>query len=563
MDDVELIKSNIDIVDFIGKYLELKPAGANYKGLSPFHPERTASFIVSPSKNIWHDFSANTGGDIISFTQKIENVDFIEALEILANYAGIKLKKQKKNNSSLDNPKSKIYEILNLAKNFYQNNLIKNNLALEYLKTRNISKQSIIDFQIGFSSSEYSKLYDILSLKFPQNILLQSTLFKKNSRGNIYDFFRGRIMLPVNDFTGKVIGFSARQIVNDPGSGKYINSADNIIYNKTRALYGVFQAKAEISRLQQVVIVEGNLDCIKLHQIGRKNSVAISGTALTKPQLQILRPMITEIILGLDSDKAGIQATLKSLAIILDGSIRVSVLNYSDCKDIDEYIDKYGDKGANKLFETRLSVLEFLSRHFNQYGDLALNHWLNFLQTLDSELVVNQYLQHLVSIFNINIKVLESSIKKNKKTLDISVQSKDNKISRIDNYYIKLIALLNHSFDNKLNFKELETILENLSPSTILGKLITNKDFSVGAITKYLPELSPKILAEIILLEEKAPSLELTKKEIGAIIVEINKYFVNREISELKILISAEVASTKKEDLLVKLQDKLRNLKGS
>lgn len=564
MDDVELIKNNVDIVDFIGKYMELKPAGANYKGLSPFQPEKTASFIVSPSKNIWHDFSANIGGDVISFTEKIENVDFLEALEILANYAGIKLQSQKKSLSNLENPKSKLYQVLNLAKNFYQKNLIQNAGALEYLKSRNITKESIINFQIGYSPSDYSQLYGILRPKFSEGLLLTSTLFKKNRNGKIYDFFRGRIMLPVNDYSGKVIGFSARQIINDPQSGKYINSADNPIYQKSKILYGIFQAKHEIARLKQVIIVEGNLDCIKLHQVDKKNSIAISGTALTKPQLQILRPLAEEIILGLDSDRAGTAATLKSLAIILDGSVKVSILDYKDCKDIDEYIDKYGKVGVDKLLAMRLSAPEFLAKHFNaQYKDLALKHWLLFIQTLESELVIDQYLQYLVSLFNVDFKLLKTSLKNNNTNSGNSGYfSPKPKVNKLDNFYIKLLALLNHAFETGIKWDDLIYLIKGLKNTELLATLVAKQDFSLATIREELLEFSDQVAAEAVLLEQANPSSELTKKEIDAIITEINKVIINREISELKILISSENEVARKKKLLTDLQDKLRELKG-
>lgn len=342
MDAVEDIKQRLSIEEVIGEYVELKRAGRNWKGLSPFSSERSPSFMVSPEKQIWHDFSSGRGGNMFSFVMEMEGLDFKGALELLARKAGVDLDQYRNSpNSSRGKEKERLYEALELAAKFYQAHLKKNREALEYvLKKRQYSKETVLEWCLGYSPNNGTALVDFLKGKKFSDWEIQSAgLSAKRYRG-IGDMFRGRIMIPLCDAQGRIIGFTARLLHDDPNAPKYINTPQTLLYDKSRHVFGLHLAKEAIRKSKFVVIAEGNLDVITSHQAGVRQVVAAAGTALTEFQLKALSRFTGDIRLSFDADKAGVNATERAIPIASKVDVGLSIITIPSGKDPDELINQ-------------------------------------------------------------------------------------------------------------------------------------------------------------------------------------------------------------------------------
>jgi len=349
MDSKEQIKSRINIVDLIREYIEVKKAGANWKALCPFHSEKSPSFMISEDKQIWHCFGCNDGGDIFGFVMKMESVDFPEALRLLAKKAGVVLERQ---DPVANSQKTKLMDILDAATTFYYEELKKSTIAIEYLKKRGLTGEVAKQFRIGFSPQGWDGLIKKMQSK---GVALKDVAFAGlaiEKDGKFFDRFRGRIMFPIFNHYGNVVGFTARVLpeFDDGKMGKYINTPETIVYKKSEILYGLNFAKQEIKKEDAVVIVEGNMDTIALHQAGFKNVVATSGTALTDEQLNILKRHTENLLMSFDSDSAGLAAALRGIDLALAHGFNVKVLETPKneagepiAKDPDELVKKSPD----------------------------------------------------------------------------------------------------------------------------------------------------------------------------------------------------------------------------
>ncbi len=341
-DAKEEVRSRLNIEDVIGEYVQLKRAGRNFKGLSPFTQERTPSFFVSPEKHIWHDFSSNKGGDVFSFVMEVEGLDFRGALEHLARKAGIDLSLYQKSDRGIAKKKKRLYEALELATNYYQHSLLKNQHALEYVfKKRGLNKQVVQDFRIGYAPSTGDALSTFLLKKgFTKQELTDAGLTSQRY-GGLSDMFRGRMMVPLMDGQGQVLGFTARLLVDNPKAPKYLNTPQTLLYDKGRHIFGLHQAKEAIRQNDYAVIVEGNLDVVSSHQAGVKQVVATAGTALTEHHLKALSRLSAHIRLAFDADKAGLAATERAIPIAQAVGAQLSIISLPDeAKDPDELIQK-------------------------------------------------------------------------------------------------------------------------------------------------------------------------------------------------------------------------------
>src|SRR3989344_5357251 len=338
MTPVEQIKEKLDIVEFIRGYISVQPAGKNFKALCPFHKEKTPSFIISPDRQTWHCFgSCSEGGDIFKFLMKYENLEFYEALKILAEKAGIELRKiapaeQKQFNI--------LYEINEEAKEFFKKNL---NLegaaeAKKYLLDRGLKKETIEEFELGFASDEWETLSLYLIKKgYSAFDIERAGLAYKNERGGLIDRFRGRIIFPIHNHFGKVIGFSGRILprLETPEIGKYINSPETLIFNKSKILYGFYKSKNFIREIKTAVLVEGQMDFLACWQDGVKNIVAVSGTALTIDHLKVLKRQTDQLIFCFDNDEAGLKAAERSIDLANSQDFNVKILTLKEHKDPD------------------------------------------------------------------------------------------------------------------------------------------------------------------------------------------------------------------------------------
>lgn len=416
---IDEIRNSNDIVDIISQYVILKRSGRNFFGLCPFHKEKTPSFSVSPDKQIFHCFGCGAGGNVIHFINKIENVDFKESLEILADRAGIKLPTLENNvDSKRLELKEKVYEINKLVAMYYHETLYKPQAkpAQEYVKKRKLDNKALKEFCIGYAENA-NVLYKLLKEKgFTEEEILASDLVIK--KGNNYvDRFKNRLIFPIQDIRNRFIAFGGR--VLDNSLPKYINSPENIVYSKARNLYGLNVAKN--TKTRKLIIVEGYMDTVSLHQRGIDNVVASCGTALTEAQGRLLRKYAEKVIISYDSDSAGQAATLRGLEILNNLGCDIRILQMEGAKDPDEYVIKYGNGRFNDLVENAISLVEFKIKVLKKGLNIEntndkikfMNEIAKILGGVDNKIEQEIYIDKISSDYNISKEAIYAQINKN------------------------------------------------------------------------------------------------------------------------------------------------------
>ncbi|HTL39646.1 MAG TPA: DNA primase [Methylomirabilota bacterium] len=359
---IEEIKARVPVLDLVQDFVQLKKAGTNYKGICPFHAEKSPSFMVSPSKQIWHCFGCGLGGDIFEFIKQIENVEFGDALKILADRAGVELKKPTQEQIQGDRKKDVLYEINQKAAEYFARVLWESNAgseALGYLRKRGLTDPTIKNWQLGFAPNDYHYLENYLAKSFDKkDIELAGMIIKSDKDSSYFDRFHDRIMFPILNLHGQVVGFTGRLLHDKPNTGKYVNSPETPIYNKSREIYGLYQAKQAIKKLDRAILVEGNMDVIACHQVGSNTAVATSGTALTEQQLFVLKRFTENLVFAFDSDAAGSTATKRALELALNNSFNVKIASLGGAKDPDELI-KRGIGLWEKVIESAGNFLDY------------------------------------------------------------------------------------------------------------------------------------------------------------------------------------------------------------
>ncbi len=352
---IDEIKSSNDIVDVVSGYVNLKRHGTTFFGNCPFHREKTASFAVTPEKQIFHCFGCGVGGNVISFIQKVENLGFKEAVELLAERAKIALPAD--NNYSQDESKdelkikeyhkSQMYSINKEAGRFFHQNIYNSKLAQDYLTKRKLNISTIRKFGIGFALDDNSLFKHLKAMGFKEENMIATGLVGKTDKGILYDKFKNRLMFPIFDVRGRVVAFGGRAIgtheeLKEKHIPKYVNSPENLIYIKGKHLYGLNLAKQSTDKLKRILVVEGYMDVVTPHSYGVSNVVASLGTALTENQGKLLRQYAEEVVLSYDSDQAGQNAIMRGIDVLSELGVTCKVLQMQDAKDPDEYVLKYG-----------------------------------------------------------------------------------------------------------------------------------------------------------------------------------------------------------------------------
>ena len=416
---IEEVRQTNDIVDVISQYMQLKRSGRNYFGLCPFHNEKSPSFSVSPDKQIFHCFGCGVGGNVITFIMKIEGINFIEAVKMLADRANIQLPVLQSSSDSLkEELKSKVYKVNEFTAQFYHKNLYMQNakIAQDYVKKRKLSNDTLKAFQIGFSG-KFDELYNALKKQgFEDKEILESGLVNKNDKGIFIDRYRNRLMFPICDSRGRVIAFGGR--VLDDSKPKYINSPENVVYSKGRNLFGLNVAKKY--DLKKILIVEGYMDVISLHQRGIKNVVAPLGTALTQQQGFLLRKNAEQIILSFDADEAGLNAKIRAIDILQNMGCDLRVLQIEGAKDPDEYIVKFGNARFQNLVEKAISVLEFKVKLLRNEYDIEnvndkikfLNGIANLIAKIDNTMEREIYIERIADEYQISKEAIFAEVNK-------------------------------------------------------------------------------------------------------------------------------------------------------
>lgn len=438
MDAVEEIKSRLLVEDVIADYVQLKRSGRNLKGLSPFQAEKSPSFIVSPEKGIWHDFSSNKGGNMFSFIMEMEGVDFRGALEILARKAGVELEAYGKSRSN-SKLKERLADALDLATKYFQQNLVKNPGSLEYLVgKRGFTKETILSFRLGYAPLVDAGLVNALMKRgFTEEEIIKAGLGVQRYRG-LSDMFRGRIMVPLMDQMGGPIGYTARQLVDDPNSPKYFNSPQTLLYDKSRHIFALSQAKDAIRSSKFVVVVEGNLDVISSHQAGVKQCVATAGTAVTEHHLKGLSKFTGDIRFCFDQDVAGLNATERAIELAQGLDIKLSVIDIQDAKDPDELIQR--DQSLwHEAITKPVYAMDWLLERYKKLFDITSangkkqysDHIMRAIRKLTDSVEQEHYLDKLAQITDVSGEAIRSKFVQ-RESYDTKPQLRRSKVNESD-----------------------------------------------------------------------------------------------------------------------------------
>lgn len=417
MDAKEEVRARLSIEDVIGEYIPLKRAGRSFKGISPFTQEKTASFFVSPDKNIWHDFSSNQGGDIFAFIMQVEGLDFRGALELLARKAGVDLSQyDTRISKGAGELKQRIIAAHALAGRFYQNCLIQHQAALQYVREqRHFEKQTIVDFQLGYAPSDGQSLRQYLTQKgFRDDELVKAGLVSRTGR----DIFRDRLVVALCDPQGQVVGFTGRIMRDIKGAPKYLNTPQTPAYDKSRHVYGLHLARDSIRREDAVIIVEGNLDVIASHQAGVRQVVATAGTALTEHHLKSLSRLTHTISLAFDGDRAGIAATERAIPIAYKMGIALGIVSLpDDVKDPDELIQRDPELWQKAVASPRPAVEWLIDRYAAQHdprsaaGKRAISDaCIQLLRTIDDPVEREHYIRYMADVTGASMDALQEKL---------------------------------------------------------------------------------------------------------------------------------------------------------
>jgi len=493
------------VEEVVGEFVQLKKSGSNFKGLSPFSNEKTPSFVVSPVKQIWKDFSSGKGGNAVAFLMEHEHFTYPEAIKYLARKYNIEIEETQV--SPLDKEKASekesLFIVSDYAKDFFSKTLLNSNdgkaIGLSYFKERGFSDETIKKYDLGylpdklnyFSSEAVKNGYDPVFLEKSGLSIFQNE--------KSIDRFRGRVIFPIHSMSGRTLGFGARILNNQLKTAKYLNSPESLIYNKSKILYGIFYAKQEIAKLDNCFIVEGYTDVIQLHQKGVMNVVSSSGTALTIDQITLIRRLTSNVTMLFDGDKAGVNATLRGIDIILTAGLNVSVCSFPNGEDPDSYsqdksyeeIDDYLKNNSQDFIQYKASILALNSKNDPISKANTINDIINSISIIPDRIKQEIYIKHCSSIMDISEEVLFNSLAQKtkneihsiskKRIAKVQKTSKNKEVNLLFELEKKIIEILLLYGDKEENFEEL--ILKNdedgnvvLEP-TIVNSLVYEKIF--------------------------------------------------------------------------------------
>ena len=578
---IEEVRQSNDIVDIISQYVHLKRSGRNFFGLCPFHNEKSPSFSVSPDKQIFHCFGCGVGGNVFTFLMKIEGVNFVEAVQSLAERANIQLPTiENSMDSAKEELKAKVYKVNEFTATFYHENLYKPEAkeAQEYIKGRKLTNETLKSFRIGFSG-KFDELYrELKKAGFNEPEILESGLVNRNDNGTYIDRYRNRLMFPICDARRRVIAFGGR--VLDDSKPKYINSPENIVYSKGRNLFGLNVAKKSKETKEKLLIVEGYMDVISLHQRGIPNVVAPLGTALTQQQGWLLRKNTEQIILSFDADEAGLQAKIRALDILQNMGCDIRVLQINGAKDPDEYIIQYGNARFQNLIEKALSVIEFKVKVLKQHLNLEstndkikfLNEIAKLISKVDNNIEKEIYIEKIAKEYDISKEAIYAEVNKlsytgnkgekildkpkpvimhNKVQSDVSEATKrrENTVLAIllmgDLNIFKVIEqnISVQDFKDEINKQIAQTMYEEFEKG----------NSNVNAILDKMGETEQSHITEILADDYEIDDVE---KAIDDVMQKYEKEKLNeKKLEILKLIEEAETTSEEKEKLGKELSD--------
>ncbi len=422
-DEIDNLNEKTDIVSLVSKYVKLEKQGKNYKGLCPFHNEKTPSFIVSPEKNMFNCFGCHKAGGPLKFIQEVERVEFPEAVRLLCEFNGIEYK----NTKVKVNPNTKYYKIMDTAKQFYNKFLLNDessSVALEYLKSRGITQEIIDDFEIGLAPNKYDTLYQVLTEMNYMELDMADCGLVDGQNGKYHDLFVNRIMFPLKDDKNNVLGFSARIFGKaDPSQPKYINSRDTKICKKSQILFNINLAKSDINKKHRIIIHEGQMDVIASYKSDLKEAVCTLGTALGIEQIKLIKKYTNNVIICYDGDKAGIDSSKKAIKLFKENNFNIHLVLLPDKMDPDEYVMKYGIEKYKEFFENNiiddteyLYQVSLIGKNLNDKNELNLlkKEVFSLISSQNSQIVVEKYLNRFSEYLNTSFDAVKADYDKYK-----------------------------------------------------------------------------------------------------------------------------------------------------
>ncbi len=544
---VQKIKERLSIEEIVSSYIKLDKVGPNLKAKCPFHNEKTPSFFISPDRGTYYCFGCGAKGDIFTFVEEFEGLDFRGALKLLADRAGVVLETF---NPKEESEKEKLFRIMEEASLFFEKNLEGNTEVLSYLKERGLNNESISNFRIGFVKNDWRELYSFLTKKgFSESELEKAGLVKKTEKG-YYDRFRGRIMFPMSDSSGRIVAFSGRILVDDGKSAKYLNSPETPIFNKSSVLFGIDKAKETIRKNNFSILVEGQMDLILAHQAGYKNTVASSGTAMTDSilskeniinNLGLITRLSKNIVLAYDADKAGIKAAERFAKIALSLGMDVKVAAMPEGNDPADLISKVGVDAWREAIRNSKHFIEFmLARILKNTGEdnrkagrEIKERLLPFVHDLDSAIEKS----HFISLISGKSGISENALLEDLKKVEVEQKNeKEETKTAIENVEKKLRKdpierrLLGIAFWQE-GLKE-----KKVNPEQIFNKLEKVKE-------KYT-DLKEDLIYEV---EEFYLNDETLERDVGEMLLNIEEEYLNEELA--KKMIELQSLKGKKEEI--------------
>ncbi len=550
MDAVDDIKQRLAIEDVIGEYVQLKRSGRNFKGLSPFSAEKTPSFIVSPEKQIWHDFSSNKGGNMFSFVMEMEGLEFKGALELLARKAGIDLAQYRSSNyKDSSKLKERLLEAHEVAVKFYQVQFSKHETALNYIfKQRKFTKEVALQFKLGYSPNNGTALYDYLTKQgFSKEELSKSGLINTRFK-NPSDMFRGRIMVPLMDSVGKTIGFTARLLEDNPKAPKYLNTPQTMLYDKGRHVYGLHLAKEAIRKNKHVVVVEGNLDVIASHQAGIAQVVATAGTAMTPMHLKAIGRFTDDVRVAYDQDDAGLRAAERTIPLASQAHVNLSIITVPEGKDPDELIKKDPKLWVKTIEDNQYAIDWLIARQKTVHdttgaeGKRAFtDRMMSVIRDLTDPVEQDHYIQVIAKEISVSSDALRAKFEDAPTELPKKRKKTEPRDEHIVKEQIELMKIQDHLFSLLLLQPALRSHLHGVSPDmlatddakTLHSFLDTHMDFRGD----------PKEASELKEVADYVKILGLQYEELyqGLELLELRN-----EVARLKLRLTAQYVKTKK-----------------
>jgi DNA primase len=422
---IEEVRSAANIVDVISEYVQLRKRGKNYIGLCPFHNEKTPSFTVSEDKQIYHCFGCHSGGNVFKFIMEYEKISFIESVQEMARRYGINIDVDEKDSSERQTEQEILYDLNTEAAKFFSNNLLNSSngeIAREYFQKRKVKLQTMRAFGLGYSLSGWDNFVSYAQeKKLDLERAISLGLIGQGKDGRLYDRFSGRIIFPIFSPNGRVVAFAGRILEGkDDNNAKYLNSPESIIYVKGRILYGLSFAKDDIRKLDKAILVEGYMDLISLHQAGIKNVVAVSGTALTEEQVQLLSRYTKNVVLLFDADTAGIKASMRSIELLLRKDMEIKIASLPAGEDPDSYVNNFGPEKFDDVIKKAQNFLEYQTAFYESQGMFedasktanAIRELVKPIAILSDDIKRSLYIKTIAKKFNLREKLLETELEK-------------------------------------------------------------------------------------------------------------------------------------------------------